>query len=436
MDRLKLLAGAALGWLLRILPKRPLSYWVLAFSILGLSIWISPFIDDTFNLVRARYWLFQNLTQSATNPAQFRDIKIVLIGDDEYWKWGGELAHRIPTNRTYLSRIVDALDRAGVSVIALDFDMRLPDPKAPGTAGDTGEIEPAYRAETEALIASIAKAARNRPVVLARTILQHAGGAYYVVADIYQPYGICNALIADGRWLSKGTPKFPLDDVARAHLSCGYIGLPRDMRQIPPPLDVGEKGRLDSFAYAMVRAKDPYVAPDLSSRNYYATYIPQDVVASSHVIVSAHDLLSSDPAVAYRAADSLRGNLAIVGAGWHKSAKGVGELNDTHMTPIAETNGALIHANFAEAIMSGRHYPAVSSEALHWLEFAFGVVAVIGFAISQNIWIRVASLVGAAIALFAIQWLTLQVLGTFFDAFIPVFGVGLHAIVERLISRD
>jgi hypothetical protein len=107
-----------------------------------------------------------------------------------------------------------------------------------------------------------------------------------------------------------------------------------------------------------------------------------------------------------------------------------------HDTPIGLTSGVLIHENFAEALLAHRRYPAVSADALHWLEFGFGLLAMIGFALSSNIWIRLTSLIGAALFLFVVQWVTLQFLGTFFEAFIPVFGVGLHSIIERLVYKD
>ena len=55
---------------------------------------------------------------------------LVLIGDDEFWL--GELSGRRPVKRSYLAIIVRALDSESVnaSVIALDFDLRLPKPNA------------------------------------------------------------------------------------------------------------------------------------------------------------------------------------------------------------------------------------------------------------------------------------------------------------------
>jgi len=423
------------AWLLGRWKQRPLHYWAFAIASLILSFLLAPILDQPLHLISVRYWLFQTLSQSATNPSQpTGGLRVLLIDDDEYWKWDGLLAHRTPTNRKYIAMIVDALDKAGASTIALDFDMRLPDTRAPGKPGDYDkEIEPPYREETEVLIHSIDNAAQNRAVVLSRTV--YAG--YRLGTDIYQPYGLCVSPSSDDpAKRNPGAQGFALSGAAPEHISCGYIALPRDMRQVPPRLPLEEGGWIDSFSYAVVQAADPDTAPDIGEKPAYATYILTETLQKAGVIVWARDLLSKDPAKARNAAEHVRGKTVIVGAGWHKLAKGFGDLVDAHLTPIEDTNGAVIHANFALAVMSHRFYPAVSEGTLRVLEVAAGVISILFFALFNSIWVRLGTLIGAIAALFAIQWLSLQVLGTFFEAFIPVFGVGLHAVVERIGSRD
>ncbi len=169
MDRLQTIITAVRHAAWTLLRRRSPGYWFTAAFILVLSIWVTPYVDDYFRVVDLRYWLFQHLNQSATNPALPRLVKLVMIRDDEFF--GSELAHRTPTNRAYLAKVVKALDRADASVIAVDIDLRLPDQDIVAQPGDYARIEDAYRAETETLITAIDEVARNRPVVMTRNVV-------------------------------------------------------------------------------------------------------------------------------------------------------------------------------------------------------------------------------------------------------------------------
>src|SRR5580698_4537140 len=154
-------------WIGRRIPRRGLGYWLTAAVILAVTIWATPFIDAHLSLQSERDWLYQRLIQSPTNPNRPGAARLVLIKDDAFW---GVMQHRLPTNRSYLARIVEALDQDEASVIALDFDLR--SPVQPARPGDTPRIDASdvYRPETEDLIHAIDKVARNRPIVLAKTI--------------------------------------------------------------------------------------------------------------------------------------------------------------------------------------------------------------------------------------------------------------------------
>jgi hypothetical protein len=98
-------------------------------------------------------------------------------------------------------------------------------------------------------------------------------------------------------------------------------------------------------------------------------------------------------------------------------------------------NGVLIHENLAEAILSNRIYPGISDMTLKALEILVGAAAAILFAAFSAPWARLSMLVVAMVVLLGAQWITLQLLGTFFDAFIPVFALGIHAIIASLTER-
>ena len=420
------------SFFLLVLRKQSPSYWATALVILAGTVWLRPLVDQNtiFNLSSERNWLFQHLASSATNRAVPRQVKLVMIGDDEYWD--GPLHHRVPTDRGYLAALLLALDAADPSVIALDFDGRLPHADAPGLLRDYKEVDAyaPYVTETDALVHAIATVASNRKVVLSKTLIGPPDGPFHLGSDIYQPYGICTRLTGDGEWLNPGTPEFPLTTpAARENISCGYIRLMDDRRRVPPPLTVeGQAGKLDSFPVAIARAKSPSAIPAPWNRPFYGTYISVGDMARN--TMSAHDVFS-DPRAARK---MLQGNIVIVGAGWNQRASASGDLVDQHETPIGSVSGAAIHANLAETVLSGRSIASLPEWGLMVAEIAIGLIAIAVFAMTSTAWIRLAALLASMALLFLLQWLILNLFNAFFDAYLPVACLGLHAIIERLIG--
>ncbi|HTW34102.1 MAG TPA: CHASE2 domain-containing protein [Rhizomicrobium sp.] len=416
--------GEASRWYHELL-RHDLGYWLTAAVILLVSTWLGPSIEGIFNFSDVRNWLFQHLAQSVTHPAAARSVKLVFIGDDEFWL--GSLHHRTPTDRIYLGRLIKALDESGASIVALDFDLRVPDPDADVTPGDYTDIDPykPYRDETDQLVRVIDDVAKRRKIVLVKTFGYGDDGGYRFEGDAFQAYGICNKLNRDGSWQNPGTKEFPLTPQAQKNIFCGYIALMTDKRLVPPPIKIsGQSGKLDSFPFAIARARDPRHPPSLLNRDYYSTYITDKVADNPNVTLSAADVIH-DPK---GASTILRGNPVIIGAGWHLHSYGRGLLVDIHETPIGAINGSLIHENMAEALMTHRIYPALPAGYLDALEIGAGVIAALVFAGIVALWARILAVFMAIIVLFGVQWLTLQLFGTFLDAFVPVFALGLHAI--------
>ncbi len=109
-------------------------YWIGAAAMLLVTTLAGPYVGDVLDLVRVRYWMFQELSQLEWRPLVPRFVKVVLVDDREHW--GKELQGVVPIKRDYLGRQVDRLSAMNARVIALDFDMRLNDPDSKGTIGD------------------------------------------------------------------------------------------------------------------------------------------------------------------------------------------------------------------------------------------------------------------------------------------------------------
>lgn len=424
------------------LPEKGWRYWTGAAVILAITVAVTPYVDTLLNLSQYRDFLFQKLSQLGPRQAAPRFVKVVLVFDDQYWR--GEPAGIRPINRHYLARLVDALDKADASLIALDFNLHIPDKNADARPGNYAVINPHFRAETEVLMKTLARVAQARKIVLPKTVEPEPPdlSRYRLLPDIYQPYGICTKPLPDGSWSSPGTATFPLTTTAKQNIRCGYIQLPWDMKQVPPVLDVDGGMQVDSFSLAIARWQNAKTAARVGRNTLIATYIPLSSFYSSKsmryrptTVVSATDLLAGRKA----AVDLVSHRPVIVGGAWHISYdmetqgdSSTAELVDMHSSPIGQINGALIHENFTEAILDGRLNRPLPEWFLHVLEILFGIGAAIFFAAYQSIWLKLAGLVGLAALLLLLQWMMLLMFGVFFEALLPLLGLAVHSTIERL----
>jgi hypothetical protein len=408
-----------------------LRYWLGVIAIFAVSSLSAPYIDSYLDTVGARYWLFQKQSELEWRPLIPRFVKVVLVDDSEHW--GSELQGAVPIKRDYLARMVDTLSDDNARVIALDFDVRLNNPDARGAPGDYSEISADTQSGVELLVRAIAKAAdKGRRIVLSKTIAFGGKAGYRLVADIYQPYGICTKLNQDGSWQNPGSARVSLSRRAQDRIACGYIGLPYDMRLLPPRLVVGEAAPLDSFSLAIAKAINPAVAAAVRRGAYYGSYIPPATIAKYHVTLRAGAVRRGDPG----AADAIEGNAVIVGGQWHTAASDVGDIVDVHNTPIGPVTGAVIHENFAEAILDSRSFGYVPRWVLVATEILFGIFCAAVFAIYETLRAKLIVFAVLFVALVFGQWAMLQLFGTFFEAFIPLFGLGFHSMIERLLGRS
>ena len=413
----------------RFFARHSRGYWIRAFVILIVCVFATSYVERALDLEQARYWWYQKLTELEHRPLMPRDVKVVLIGDAEHW--GPELNGITPTKRSYLAKLVDRLSQYNAKAIALDFDLRLPDPGLKVVPGDFSGISPDTLADVKTLIRSIGRAAAaGRKVVLSRSIAFGKNGGYVFAPDIYQAFGICLARKGDG-WLNPGLPEFPLDARAQKNITCGYVALPYDMRLMPPRLYAGGGQEVDSFAFVLAQATKPHIAKAAIFDNSYGSYIPPHVLEENDALISANRLLSADPDIE----EWVDGSAVIVGGQWHALGEDAGERTDTHLTPIGPVSGAVIHENFAEAILDSRVYGQVPEWTLHAAEILFSLIAIVAFSYFSSLWLELGLLAALCIALVFIQWTMLQIFGTFFEAFVPLIGLFLHALAENFAGH-
>jgi CHASE2 domain-containing sensor protein len=396
-------------------------YWITATLVLLVSLFAQPYIEMVLPLAEARYSLFESLAGATPRPLMPRYVKTVLIGDDEFWH--GPPAGRRPLNRAYLAEMIDILDGANAKAIALDIDLRSPDP-------GTSQIAPEYLSETHALIEKIIAIAAHRRVILARTIWYGEGKDAKLDSDIFNSYGICTKIGDDGQWENPGTPERFIGRQAGKNISCGYVALPGDMRLIPGRLPLGDGKFIDSFALAITRVQNPRLAENIDSAARFGSYIPQNILRDQ-VQFNASAVMRRNQ----ETLKSLQSEIVIVGGAWSSLAYERGRPVDLYLTPIGFVPGALIHANFAEAMLDSRTFFNTPHWVMKGLEIIFSVLAALLFALVPKPSVMIVTLFVCTLVLVGLQWIVLHMLGFLLESLVPLVGLWSHAFLERLFDR-
>jgi CHASE2 domain-containing sensor protein len=408
------------------LKEKGLRYWTTAAIVFVLSFVGTPYVYDYLDLTAPRAEYFQwllDLTPRLTTP---RYVKIVLIDDDEYWL--GEPAGRRPIKRDYLAAIVDKLRHAEVNVIALDIDARLPNPESMAVPDE-------YRQETTTLIDAITAAAQHDiKVVLSTPLWFDDAGEYITDSDIYQAFGLCRPH-RDGDEAAQPKMGTPRNYATPDNVSCAYISLPDDPLAVPLQIRMADGSSLDSFGLAVARAVNPDNVDDFLKRvgdkPRYSNFISSEKFAAAKSTLSAHQLLTSDVKDLH-----LRGGAVIVGGHWSAFAAGRGEPVDEHWTPVGSTVGAELHANFVEDILDDRTFSISPEWFVRATEVALGIAAAFAFALIPPLWGKLLGAFAVLVFMLLIQFVVLIFFGVFFDAFVPIVALGLHALYDRLAGEE
>lgn len=358
-------------------------------------------------LSEARLWLewryaVSNAIQRMTHRLPIaKYTSIVTIGTEEYW--GPELSARVPIRRSYLAKLMRAIAAGDAFLIAVDFDLRSPRPD-----GSQWEI-PEFESESRELLAEIRALAKERHLVLPRTIWRAAGHRYRSDPDIWS--------------LEPGLLEQP-------NIHGGYIALPPDLRQIPLALPLVNAEPMDSFSLAIAKARASAVTDLLAEKGGrenlpFASYIPEQEFPAH----PAGEVLSADVATLRQ---WFAGRMVLIGGAWSSLAADRGPRIDTYATPAGVMPGVFIHANFVEALLDQRAYEALPE----WLMALFEIVLVLACVAVFGLDVRARTKLATCMLVLAVlvvsNYLALQNLGRFFDFFIPLVVIMAHVAYEQI----
>jgi CHASE2 domain-containing sensor protein len=383
---------------LRKLGRKGLLYWLTVVFLVWIGSSLGNWLERQEFALTPRYRLYQWMqTVSPRKPFIQRTV-MVLIDDDDYWKSDhkGDLERRVPIKRDYLARLICALDEADPAVIALDFDLRSPMPD--GSVIEHGD----YTDETKQFLEAVEKVSQNRPVVLARTI-GFEDGYYVAESNIY-----------DDNTFSGGNVRE------------GYISLPFDVRRVPLELVLKDGKVVPSFAKQIVEATNENALEPVKGQQVlpYGTYLD----SNAFLKFNATDILNRNPD-AFR---KLHHNTVIVGGAWSRLAYGRGGKADLYATPVGPLQGALIHANFVEALLDNRTSKPWSETVLKVIEIVVTFAVAVVFALISQPVGKLLSILGILVGLVFFSLLSQVNLGFFYDFSVPVVLVCAHSVYEQL----
>ena len=389
-------------WNQEKLKRKGFLYWFLAvfFILVGfyLSFWLSRY--DWWR--RASYEAYNTVISlspaTATHPSH---TAVVLIDDDDYWL--GDWARRQPLKRHMLADLLRQIHKAGARAIGLDVDLRCQKPD--GSFG----LHSDYIDETTCLLTAVYEIARDTPVVLGKSIgfdekLQRFVKDADVFDKPFQGYSFLS----------------------------GYTRLPHDVRQVA--LNASAAGlNVESFASVICRV-DPLSRGTAINRSgeslpFIRSFFDEEDYKRAAAAVNARSVLSGDPS----AMAALKSKIVIVGGNWHREAWGRGDRVDQHITPRGEMSGAVIHANYAEAILS-EQMTKPSAEWIHLsVELLVGISLATIFAGAVGYWKVLYLLVLAAGVVFLsiVAWANA---GIFIDAAPPMVLLAGHAAGEKILE--
>lgn len=379
--------------------EKGILHWIIAAALIAAGSWLGHFLDHKRVWLSERYKVYQWMHELDPAPPYNRQTLIVEVGDEDFWK--GEPDGRNPISRRYLAKIVRRLGDMEAKVIALDFDLRSPDPH-----GNPVE-RPSLQAETDELLAAIRDVSKKRTVVLPAA-LNVAEDGYVAESNIYS-----------------GAPDL--------HIQTGYIILPYDRRKVPVGEVVlaGGKESMVSFSRAIVRAINPRVTfqPAEESVLQFGSFMKP----SDFPMYTAGQILdTSSPTAAAEVTQRVSGNIVIVGGTWSRDAYGRGERVDVYDSPAGDVSGCYLHANYVEAMLGRKVKPPFPEHVAEWAEWLVLAVLVIALGLPFHAWQKVAAVFGACLILGLLSYFVLFNLGFYFDAFIPVILLVGHAIFDQV----
>ncbi len=388
-------------------------HWIRFALLLLLGIYLGHELSESNRFTDWRYELYQKQVRiQRRGPVYPRYTALVLLNDDDYWS--EEYQARAPLKRDKLAVLIDRLNEAGVNTIAIDFFLESPLQSKPDY--DFSD----YQKEDAVFFAALKRVCD--------------AGRHMVLATEYSGY---DEDPKEMRVESKSiyTSLLPsLPCVTR-----GHVELPTDLRKIPGMIQLADGSYLDSFSLAITKINDPIAYENLvkgEDKGYrFAQFLtPEDFSKrdGKQFIFSGVDIQSMD---IKQLRQALADKIVIIGGHVHDEAYDLGGYVDVHNSPGGDEPGAMLHANFVEAMRDPvSTFTPISDHTAEVIEWCLALaLALLGSMEIHAGW-KWTGFASSCLFSILMTYFLLQNLGLFLDFLIPFLMIIIHTFTEQLLE--
>jgi CHASE2 domain-containing sensor protein len=398
----------------RPIRRKGWRHWARFAALLALGSYMGHILGESSRFNDWRYWLYQKQTRfERRGPVYPKYTALVLLNDDDYYS--DEYQARSKYKRDKLAALLDRLNAAGVNTVAFDIYMTSPFPDRP----DYEFLD--YRQEDEAFFQAIKRMCNaGRHVVLATE--------YNDVGTDDKPSLIETPTIYESRMAS-----LPC-------LSEGHVILPdSDFRTIPGIATMADGRKVDSLALAIIKLTDPIAysnsALDQSKGFRFGEFLTPDDFSTRdgrQFIFNGIQIKTMD---LNKLRQQLADKVVIVGGHWHVAAYNSREYVDMWDSPGGSEPGAMLHANYVEAMRDpGSTFTAMSERSAEIIEWCLAFALALLGALEVHAGWKWAGFILSCIAALLLSYVLLQNLGLFLDFFIPILIILAHTVIEEILE--
>jgi hypothetical protein len=211
------------------------------------------------------------------------------------------------------------------------------------------------------------------------------------------------------------------------------------MRKIPPMVQLSNGSYLDSFSLAITKVDDPIAYESLvreEDKGYrFGQYLTAQDFSTRYgrqFVFSGRDIETLGPV---RLRQALSDRTVIIGRQYKEFSNSFGEDLDMHNSPGGVQPGAMLHANFIEAMRDPNStFTPISDRAAEILEWGLAFSLALLGALEIHAGWKWGGLVVSGLISVLMCYVLLQNLGFFLDFFIPLLMIVVHTIAEELLE--
>jgi hypothetical protein len=398
----------------RPVARKGWMHWVRFAVLLGIGSFVGHILSDSSRFNDWRYWLYQKQTSILQRgPVYPKYTALVLLNDDDYWS--DEYQGRSKLKRDKLGALLDRLNAAGVNTVAFDVYLTSPFPDRP-------DYEfPDYRQEDQVFFGAVKRMCdAGRNVVLATE--------YENVGTEEKPSRIETPTLFQSR-----LPSLPC-------VHSGHVILPdSDFRTLPSRVEMANGKMIDSMALALIKITDPIAYHDLARDQekgfrFGKFLTPEDFSTRDgrQFIFSGHDINTMDLT---KLRQALADKIVIVGGHWHVAAYNSREYVDMWASPGGLEPGAMLHANYVEAMRDPMSsFIGLSERTAEITEWCMALALALLGALEIHVGWKWGGFLLTCLAALMLTYVLLQNLGLFLDFFIPIVIIVAHTVVEEVLD--